>query len=214
MTVKDAMILVMESWKDVGGGAKPAIQNCFRHRKIRSEGSADEVGQEDLVDEDAMVRLQTANGRSHHTSPMDIATLLNDESIPVELGEDILDEEEEAETLERYRPVPDGEQINSDDDDDSRETPKVPISEAAAMLESLELFFQQQDKDNLGALALLRKIKDDVDTIRDHSFKQSSIHDFFPSSRNDKGKHVAKDATPILARTSSSSHATHPAPPP
>ncbi|KAG0296907.1 hypothetical protein BGZ97_004423, partial [Linnemannia gamsii] len=92
---------------------------------------------------------------------MDIATLLNDESIPVELGEDILDEEEEAETLERYRPVPDGEQINSDDDDDSRETPKVPISEAAAMLESLELFFQQQDKDNLGALALLRKIKDD-----------------------------------------------------
>jgi len=152
MTVKDAMTLIVESWRDVGEGAKPVIRDRFRHCKIQSEVYDDEIGQEDLVDEGAMTQLQTVTGRPHHTSPMNISTLLNDESIQVQLGEDIMHDEVEKMTLVQSRHVVDDEHTESDNDGDSSKALKVPVSEAAATLESLKLFFLWQEGDYLTTL--------------------------------------------------------------
>ncbi|KAF8928923.1 hypothetical protein BGZ47_001364 [Haplosporangium gracile] len=123
---------------------------------------------------------------------MSIEALLNNRDEEVddfyeqdEEEEDEEEEDEEEEELVRRRHLPESEQPGSDSEDDSTEAPTITTREVSAMLESVELFFQQQDGDYASFLASLRKMADTVDVIRDRSLKQSHIRDFFTP---DKGK--------------------------
>lgn len=208
MTVKDAMGLVVGAWDDVGRDGKKTIHNCFRHCKIRTEIDAERIEEGSLFDQEARTDLETLNGRLSYQSPMSTEVLLN---IPNEEVDDFYeeDEEEEEEGLVRRRRLHDSEQPESGSEDDSIEAPVVPICEASAMLESLELFFQQQDGDHASNLAFLRKTADTVHSIRAHSLRQSRIQDLFKS---DKGKQKQKaatlDSSPSRFTQSSSSSST------
>ncbi|KAL6562140.1 hypothetical protein OROGR_003147 [Orobanche gracilis] len=59
-----------------------------------------------------------------------------------------------------------------EDDDDSQEIPKIPISNAIQMLQSIEIFLIQQDGDHKDQVKMVQKILDDVKVIRQSNLKQ------------------------------------------
>ncbi|CEG48755.1 uncharacterized protein PHALS_06560 [Plasmopara halstedii] len=64
------------------------------------------------------------------------------------------------------------------DDDDSTEPVKVTPSEAVKMLDSLEIFWLQQDEQSLGFTTAIRDMKDKVGLIKTRQLKQRSIVEF------------------------------------
>lgn len=66
-----------------------------------------------------------------------------------------------------------------EDDDDSHEILKIPLSGAIQMLQSIKIFLLQQDGDHKDQVKMIQKILDDVNVTRQSSLKQSSTMKYF-----------------------------------
>jgi hypothetical protein len=195
MTVKDAMQLTVEAWSDVQGGEGRTIHNCFRKCNIRTDDEAQEVLEEDLVDQEAIRELDTLTKRLAMQSPMSIDFLLDHPEERV-IGDDSIADQ----TVQQQH-----EQSDSDSEDDTVEQPKIKPFEAAQAMETALLFFQQQEGDHSELLSYIRKLKDAINLVRSKSLKQSHIRDFFTTSTTSSSSSSSSGSSGSSRTTSHSS---------
>ncbi|KAI1291605.1 hypothetical protein EDD11_008841 [Mortierella claussenii] len=132
--MKDAIVIAVNSWKDVQGGVGNTIYNCFRHCDIRSERHAREAELiNDCIDQAAVNKLrknvELITQKAAYTSPMSIDFLIDHPEKPaVNEDEAIGDNEEGYEEDEDFNDeckarqdeytVEEDEASDDDDDDD------------------------------------------------------------------------------------------------
>ncbi|KAL6550009.1 hypothetical protein OROMI_020497 [Orobanche minor] len=67
-----------------------------------------------------------------------------------------------------------------EEDDDSHEIPKIPVSSGIQMLQSIKIFLRQQDGDHKDQeVKMIQKILDDLKVTRQSNLKQTIFMKYF-----------------------------------
>lgn len=171
--ILEAISMAVASWTlDV----KPqSITNCFLHCKIRTVPLEHEVIEENNEMQGVMQELNGLIRSMQYKNPMDVNHLLD---FPAE--QEVCHTPTEQEIVDTIISQSDKNASKVDeDDDDSHEILKIPLSSAIQMLQSIKIFLLQQDGDHKDQAKMIQKILDDVNVTRQSSLKQSSIMKYF-----------------------------------
>ncbi len=173
INVLEGIELVVDAWTN--GVKEETIARCFQHCRIRSTPEQPDSGilSEVEPDPEIMEELQIQIQQLAYANPMDIRNLLNypEEQIITWMPS----EEEIVEQISRDE----REESNADEEDDSEEIPKVKHQDAIKMLESLKVFFQQQNSNQNMELDMVRILKDAATKLQKQGLVQSTLDHYF-----------------------------------
>ncbi|KAL6498035.1 hypothetical protein OROGR_028432 [Orobanche gracilis] len=173
--ILEAIRMAVASWTlDV---KKESIANCFLHCKIRSVSAEQEVTDNNEM-ESIVQELNSLIRNMRYKNPMNVNELLD-----FQAEQEVCYTPTEQDIVNTIISQSDKKASEVDeDDDDSQEIPKIPISSAIQMLQSIEIFLLQQDGDHKDQVKMIQKILDDVKVIRQSNLKQASIMKYFSNS--------------------------------
>lgn len=168
INVLQAIRMAVASWSD--DVTATTIANCFRHCKIRSEpANTPEIQECQLIDQGVVEELQSQIRRFHYPCPMDIRNLLN---YPAEQRVSYVPDIDDV--IQNYEGHKDDEE-----EDDSFELPQISPAEAQKMLQSLDVFWLQQEEDTQKFMIWLQQMKDRVCALQIKQTVQKDIRDYF-----------------------------------
>ncbi|KAI9919432.1 hypothetical protein PsorP6_017484 [Peronosclerospora sorghi] len=164
--ILEAIKIAVPAWKNEVKAE--TIANCFRHCRIRSTAPEDQqpvLAEEELLDQEVVAELESQIRRFRYANPMDVLNLLYYSEEDVVTYAPTLDEV----IQDHLVPEPMEEQA---DDDESQEVSIVPVSEAQAMIRSLETFWLQQSDVNELFMTALQRMKNKAAAIKTSQMKQ------------------------------------------
>ncbi|KAL6561975.1 hypothetical protein OROGR_002982 [Orobanche gracilis] len=148
------------------------------HCKIRSVSAEQEVITDNNEMEAIVQELNSLIRNMRYKNPMNVNELLD-----FQAEQEVCYTPTEQDIVDTIISQSDKKASEVDeDDDDSQEIPKIPISSAIQMLQSIEIFLLQQDGDHKDQVKMVQKILDDVKVIRQSNLKQASIMKYFSNS--------------------------------
>ncbi|KAG0346529.1 hypothetical protein BGZ54_005201 [Gamsiella multidivaricata] len=169
--------MAVSAWRDVKA---TTIFNCFRHCNIRSESALLAPVEDNLLDQEAVNDLKQGQARLYR-DPMDISALLNipEENIIGEIPNPII---YAAEILAASGEEDiEGEELDSDDD--AAEEPIVKSILACQMLDTIRLYFEQQDTDQSKNIAATCRMRDFADSRRVSGLQQTTLLEMFAKGK-------------------------------
>ncbi|KAG5463489.1 MAG: hypothetical protein BJ554DRAFT_6989 [Olpidium bornovanus] len=154
ISVLDAIRMVVPAWEnDV---QSTTIANCFLHCNIRTgPGVHDQVA------------------KLRYRNPMDVRSLLNypDEEVVAHVPtlDNIIDDQ-----LDDF----DQDKNPTNDEDDNEEIPRISSKEVQQAIQTLELFWLQQEGDNRTSIIAVQQIKEAVSAIKTRQMVQTNIQSY------------------------------------
>jgi len=170
--ILQAIHFIISAWKnDVSA---ETIYHCFLHCGIRALTDDDPDVDNNLIEiPDEINDLTNQINELKYRNPMDVEELLNHPD-EVEIAEIPTDDDIIEMARENMR-----ENENNELNDDTIERSKITYNEAINMLNSLELFFLQQDEDCSKILENIEIQKKKVFSIKQKNTIQLSINKYF-----------------------------------
>ncbi|CAG8716353.1 3899_t:CDS:2 [Dentiscutata erythropus] len=180
MDVLTAIKFIVRGWREV---SSETIKNCFRHTGILP--LVQDNNEEPTTynnDDDIMEELYNNIELLNLQNVMDLEDYIDYSEERIVTG--IMSDQEILNQATYQEP----QQVESDEEDDSVETPQITHKEALDAIHRLELYLMQQDLNYVVQTendVALSKLYELVRKIRNASFKQLNIETFFEPVGND-----------------------------